>query len=128
MAGEESSPGGLFQALRRVIDSAVTAVRQRLDLFAAEIKQEKRNLARVIAQAVAGALLAVFGLVGLTAAIILSLPRDQQLTALWIATGVYLLAALILGGKLLAHLRGHRPFGHTLEQLQKDRETFGRRR
>ena len=128
MAGEESSPGGLFQALRRVIDSAVPAVRQRLDLFAAEIKQEKRNLARVVAQAVASALLAVFALLGLTVAIILSLPRDQQVTALWIATGVYLLAALILGAKLLGHLRGHRPFGHSLDQLQKDRETFGRRR
>lgn len=128
MAGEESSPGGLFQALRRVIDSAVTAVRQRLDLFAAEVKQEKRSLARVVAQAVAGALLAVFALLGLTVAIILSLPEDQQITALWIATGAYSLAALVTASKLLTHLRGHKPFGHTLDQLQKDRETFGRRR
>lgn len=128
MAGEESSPGGLFQALRRVIDSAVTAVRQRLDLFAAEIKQEKRSLARVVAQAVAGALLAVFALLGLTVCIILSLPQKQQLTALWIATGVYSLTALVTGFKLLAHLRGHKPFGHTLDQLKKDRETFGSRR
>ena len=112
---------GIFGSVRRVIDTTLAILQNRLELIAVELGEEK---SRAISVLVWGALLIFFAfmtVIALTATIVFLL-WEHALYALAGFTALYLIGAiasmLIVKGKI----KNPPPFAETIAQLKKDRE------
>jgi uncharacterized membrane protein YqjE len=112
---------GIFGSVRRLADTSLAVVQNRLELIAVELGEEKTRLISVL---VWGALLIFFAfmtIIALTATVVFLL-WEHAIYALAGFTALYLIGAvasmLIVKGKI----KNPPPFGETIAQLKKDRE------
>lgn len=116
--------GGLFDSLRRLLDTAVAIVQVRLELFGSELEQEKLRLFDALVQAAIGLLLVGLALVLAIGFVVLIIQEAYRLPAV----GVLTLAFAGGGWWLLRRAReGLRsaeggPFALSLGELRRDRQ------
>ncbi|MEO7297008.1 MAG: phage holin family protein [Verrucomicrobiota bacterium] len=116
----ENSFGGLFASLRRVTDTGVEMVKNRLELATLELKEEK---SRMISAAIWGGIFIFSSFMAIiaSACTFLFIFWEQRL---YVALG---LLAFCLLGALTAFLsvkkktKSPAPFAETISQLKKDR-------
>lgn len=121
----QATTTGLFASLQRFADTGLSALQNRIELFAIELREEKARFLELIFWASAALFLGMLAVISFTAAVLLVCPADARP---WIA-GVFVLlygggaiaAALLVRSKLV----GRTPaFAETVAQLKKDRETL----
>jgi uncharacterized membrane protein YqjE len=119
----------LFDSLRRLLDSGLGLVQNRLELFALEFREEKARVTFLLFWTAAAAVFGLMALLLITATIVMWVPPQ---TRIWVLLGFSLLYLFGMIGAVLGvrhHLK-HRPppFATTLAELKKDRQWLGSRK
>jgi len=118
-AGNQS--GGLFSSVRRMADTCLSSVHNRVELFGLELQEEKLRLVRLLLWTSA-ALFATF--LALTVATIgfvfIFAPQHRPLVAIGFAI-LYAVIALVTWLKLRSHIKNAPPpLADTMAELKKD--------
>jgi uncharacterized membrane protein YqjE len=122
MQAAASSPG-LFQSLRKILDTGAGALQTRVELFAVELKEEKQNLLSLIIWISAALFLAMMAVIVITITVILLFEGERRLYAAGGFCVLYLLGAVTAFLKVRSRLRETSlPFSDTIEEMRKDRE------
>jgi uncharacterized membrane protein YqjE len=128
MAEPTQSGGGLFDTIRRMLDSALALVQNRLQLFAVELQEEKVRLFDLLLRLAAVAVLGLLALIAATATIVVWLWDTSPTLVLAVITLIYAVAAALIWAGVRKRLRdGPTPFADTLGEFKKDRECFHKR-
>src|SRR5881296_3399366 len=90
MAADEHS-GGLFSSVRRVTDTCLSSVHNRVELFALELQEEKLRLVRLLLWTGAALFAAFLAITVITIAIVMAFPGHR----LWVLIGFGVLYAVI---------------------------------
>lgn len=128
MATSEPKPGGIIESVKRVGETALALLHNRLQLFAVELQEEKYRAVEVLLLLSAGVILVFLGLsigvgtVAIVAYNLWGLPGLVGLTILLLAAGIIFLA--VTWNRLKSDPP---PFSGTLQELRKDREWFHRK-
>jgi uncharacterized membrane protein YqjE len=125
MSGLSSALKELAGAAGRLGGLAAETLKDRLELLALELREDKIRVIQVLILAFLGTALILFGLLLLVAAGIYALPAEWRLTGLVLAA----LAALTAGWLALCALRKrlsvrHGIFAQSIAELEKDRACF----
>lgn len=114
--------GSPLDGLRRLAAASTGLLLTRAEFAALELAQARAQLMRWVVMALAVSLLALLGLIGLSAALVVAMwPQWGWATPVALA-GVYLAAAAALAARLLRQIREAPPMlSQTLDELAKDR-------
>ncbi len=126
MSNADPPAPGLFHSLRKLLDTGLEIVHNRIELFTVEAQEEWQRLVSLTVMAVVGLILGIAGTVVLTAAIVFALPASWRAYAL-VAFGLaYLAGAAMVLLRLNRRLKQAPPlFAESLGQIKKDREWLG---
>ena len=117
--GEHS--GGLFGSVRRVADTCVSSIHNRVELFALELQEEKLRLVRLLLWTGAALFSAFLAMTVITIAVVYLVPEEGRKIAI---TGFGLLYAIIAGVlamKLRSEIRNAPPpLADSMAELKKD--------
>ncbi len=119
-ATPETKPG-VWNTLQRILDTVLATAQNRVELFAAELQEEK---CRLIEAMLCAAAVAVFGIMTLTLAtfsLVILLWEDARLPALAGLSVLYLFGTVLAWRALQSRLKGRKPFADTVGELKKDR-------
>ena len=112
---------GVFSAVRRLLNTALAGVENRIELFLVELREERFRVFDVLLLGCAGAMLGFMALLTVTVTLVVIFwdsARVQVLVAL--STG-YSLATIGVFWRLKVVLRNWSSFSATLDELKKDR-------
>lgn len=115
---------GFLKSARSIIDSGLGLVQTRLELFSAELQEERVRFFRTILYAAALVTMGVTALILFTVTIIFAFGESLRLAAMGGLTVVYALGTVLLYRKLHNQLHKHRPLSATLDEIKRDREAF----
>ena len=119
---EQHSPG-LFDSARRLLDNALGAFYNRVELLAVEFKEEKTNVVELFICVAATLFFAMMTVIVLTATIILLFSEEWRIYAAGGFCVIYLSGAISSFLWLKSRLKqGGLPFSESLNELKKDRE------
>lgn len=119
--------GGLFGSIRRLGETFLGILQNRLELAAVELKEEKSRILSVFILGGAILFLGVLGLVALTFTAIAAF-WDQRVIVSAAFGAFYLLAAFVCLAMIKKKIKNPVPFAETVNQLKKDREWLKQRR
>jgi uncharacterized membrane protein YqjE len=123
MGDDGQSRGGPIESLRRIGDTGLALLQNRLALFAVELQEEKERLIRVVALVAVLVFLVNMGIVMLTVTIVILAGEDYRNKVLIGLCALYLLSAVAVFLVLRKHLRtAPAPFSETVSELKKDRD------
>jgi uncharacterized membrane protein YqjE len=121
MEPEPKSSAGLLAALRRLGRTALGTLRNRVELFALELREEHEWFVEALILAGVCLMLGAAALVGLTVTIVVFAPPPARPYVLGAFSLVYLGLAIGAGFRLRAHLKDRTPpFSDTVSELKKD--------
>jgi uncharacterized membrane protein YqjE len=123
-ATEDGAPAGLMQSLRRLADTALGVLQNRLELLVSEIEEERLRAVQLLVWGSAALLFFGFGLLMLTFVVIL-LFWDTHRLPIAVALGILyfgIAVALAMGARRRA--RRPRIFSASIEEVAKDRDTL----
>jgi uncharacterized membrane protein YqjE len=128
MAALPSMLQDLGGAAGRLGEHATDLVKDRVELLALELREERVRSLQMLMLGLAGTLLVLAGIGLLVAAALYALPAEWRLTGLVVAA----LATLVVGAAVLCSLRQRlagrgTPFAQTLAELEKDKACFSTR-
>jgi uncharacterized membrane protein YqjE len=113
----------LLAVLRRLATTVVGLLRTRLELFAAELEEERARILRFLVLAVSAGFFLALGIVSLTFFVILLAWDTRPVLAAGLLTGAYLVIGVVLGVKARNIINTRtRLFSASLEELRKDRD------
>src|ERR1041384_5966601 len=119
---EQHSPG-LFDSARRLLDHAMGAVHNRVELLAVEFKEEKTNVVELLLCVAAALFFAMMTVIVLTATVILLFPQENRVYAAGGFCLIYLIGAIWSILRLKSRLKQNgTPFAESINELKKDRE------
>ncbi|SRR6266404_2235753 len=122
MTDSDPPSDGLFAPFRRLLDTALAAVQNRLELFSVELKEEKVRLVELVLWTAAAVLFAVMALTVLTVAVVFLFWEGARGYVLAVLGLVYSTAAVWSFVKLRNKLKKEAlPFAESLSELKKDR-------
>jgi uncharacterized membrane protein YqjE len=121
MSNPQERTGGIFAALRRILDGGLAIAENRLELFAVELREEKCRLVEVMIWAAAVVVLGMMTLTMLTFLVVIVLWNDARVAALLTLSLLYLLATALAWRGLRRRLSGSPVFSGTLSEIRKDR-------
>ena len=110
---------GFIAQLRKIGRTALAALHNRGELFAVEWQEQKARTTEILFWAVATAILAISGLLLLTATIILLFPADLRIYAFAGFAVLYLIGAFAALRNVKALLKLE-PFAESVSQMKKD--------
>lgn len=117
--GEHS--GGLFGSVRRVADTCVSSIHNRVELFALELQEEKIRLVRLLLWTGAALFSAFLAITVITIAVIFLVPPDSRGIAISGFGLLYAITAVVLAMKLRSEVRNAPPpLADTMAELKKD--------
>lgn len=123
MAPDNPPPGGVLESLRRLCDTGLALLQNRVELFAVELAEQKARLLKVLMLTAVAVFLANLAAVLVAATIVVLAGEGARLAVL---IGLSLLCVLAAGAAFLAVRKEIRsappPFQDTLSELQKDRD------
>ena len=121
--GEHS--GGLFSSVRRVADTCVSSVHNRVELFALELQEEKIRLVRLLLWTGAALFAGFLAITVITIAVVFLIPEDGRNIAISGFGLLYAILAVVLALKLRSEIRNAPPpLADTLSELKKDLQTL----
>jgi uncharacterized membrane protein YqjE len=121
MGQTDSSPDGLFVSIRRLGETLLAVVQNRLELAAVELGEEKHRLVDALMWAMMTVVLATVT--------VLFVFRDNALPVLLGFCLAYMAASVTAFAMLRRRLKNWPlPFTHTLAEMKKDRECLQGRR
>ena len=115
---------GILGSLKKILDTGLGLIQTRLELFSAELEEERRRFFQMILYAAALVVVGILALALLTATIIFAFPENLRLAVLGGLTVVYILGTVLLYWKLNAKLHNCRPLSGTIEEIKRDRESL----
>jgi uncharacterized membrane protein YqjE len=110
---------GFIAQIRKIGRTALGALQNRGELFAVEWQEAKIRTTEVLFWTFATAILAMAGMLLLTATIILLFPADLRIYAFGGFTLLYLIGAVAAFFNVKALLK-HEPFAESISQVKKD--------
>lgn len=120
-----SPPESMVDIAKRLAQRLLTIGGNRIELFMAEVQEERERLLHaILLAAVVGALSLLCGITftATVVACLWSISRAAAVVALVALTALYAVAAVILYRRLAALLVNWQSFPSTLDQLRKDSE------
>ena len=118
---DKGSPG-LLGSIRRILDTGLAAIQNRIELLAVELQEEKCRFLQLLALTALGLFLTMLALVVLTGAIVL---LCEESCRGWVALGfgaTYLIGAIAMFLRIRSRLnKDPLPFSESVAQLKKDR-------
>jgi len=127
MEQPHESAGGLFAALRRLLDTALALAQNRLQLLAVELQEEKIRLVDLLVRLVVVLVLGFMTLIAATALVVVAFWNVAPVTVLVVVTLGYGLAAAWLSYSIYQRVRqAPQPFAGTIAEFKKDRECLGK--
>ena len=121
-AAREPAPVGVLASLRRLMETSLAILHNRLELAAVEFQEEKSRLAAIFLWA---AILVFFGIMSVVALMVMTIFLFWE-NRLAVAIGF---SILFVVGAVAAYLALHGklkkppiPFAETIDQLRKDRQ------
>jgi uncharacterized membrane protein YqjE len=123
MPNNDPPSAGVLQVLRRLCDTGVALLHNRIELFAVELQEQKARLVKVLLLAGAAIFLGNTAILVLTAAIVILAGADARVPVVVGLCVLYVVAAAVAFLALRKEIRSApRPFNGTLAELKKDRE------
>ncbi len=120
MAEEGQARGGIFASIRRLADTFLSAVHNRVELFALELQEEKHWLIATLLWSAAAIFFGVLAILLVVALIFYVVPATGRLFVLiGFCVGFIGLAVWALAG-LRRQFNQKRPLSDTLGELEKD--------
>jgi uncharacterized membrane protein YqjE len=117
-------PGaGLFDSLRRLVDTAVEILQVRLQLLGTELEQEKLRLVDALVQAAIGLVMLALSLVLALGFVVLLFWEGYRLPAIGVLTLLFAGGGFWMLRRALEKARGPEggPFALSLAELRRDR-------
>jgi uncharacterized membrane protein YqjE len=123
---EGDHPGGLFSSVRRVADTCVSSIHNRVELLSVELQEEKIRLVRLLLWTGAALFAAFLAITVFTMGIVMLFEDDKQRKIAIIGFGlVYALGAVVIAMKLRGEVRNAPPpLADTLAELRKDLQSL----
>jgi uncharacterized membrane protein YqjE len=123
---EGEHPGGLFSSVRRVADTCVSSVHNRVELLAVELQEEKIRLVRLLLWTGAALFAAFLAITVITIAVVMLVSDDNLRKIAIIGFGVvYASVAVVIAVKLRGEVRNAPPpLADTLSELKKDLQSL----
>jgi uncharacterized membrane protein YqjE len=119
----EPSPG-LFSAVRRLLNTALAGVENRIELFLVELREERFRIFEVVLLGCAAALLGFMALLTVTVTLVVLFWDSARVQVLVALSACYSFAAIGVVWRLKVRLRNWCSFSATLDELKKDRACF----
>ena len=116
----ENRTSGIIASIIGLFDTGLATLRNRLELFSVELREEKCRLVEVIVLAGAMMALGVMALTLLTLTVVLLFSESNRPAAMIVVSVVYLSATIVLARVLRARLKAWVSFSGTLEEIKKD--------
>ena len=116
----EPSPG-LFSAVRRLLNTALAGVENRIELFLVELREERFRVCDVLLLGCAGAVLGFMALLTVTVTLVVIFWDSARVIVLVALSAGYSLATIGILWRLKVRLRNWSSFAATLEEIKKDR-------
>jgi len=122
MTESDKSSEGLFASTRRLLDTGLATVQERLELFSVELKEERFRLVELLLWAAAAAFFGVMALTAVTVAVVFLFWESARGYVLVAFCLIYLTAAVGSIVKLINKIKnGPVPFADSLSEIKKDR-------
>lgn len=118
--GPDKKPG-VWASLKRIVDTLLATVQNRVELFAVELQEEKCRLVEAILCAAAVAAFGMMTLSLLTFTVVILFWENGRLAALAGLSVLYLVGTALAWRALQARLKARSAFAGTLDELKKDR-------
>ena len=123
MSEGDSSPSGIFASLRRMLDTALSTVQNRIELFALELQEEKGWLVSTLLWAAAMIFFGGLAIIFVVATFIFLAPVTWRPWILLGVTVAFVWLAINSIAGFRRSLRGKRPpLSDTIGELKKDIE------
>lgn len=116
----ESGPG-LFSSVRRLLNTALAGVENRIELFLVELREERIRIFQVLLLGCATAVLGFMALLVVTVTLVVTFWDSARVPVLVVLSAGYCLATVVLLWRLIARLQRWSSFSTTLEEIKKDR-------
>jgi len=129
MSETEPPPGGVLDSFRRLCDSGLAQVQNRIELFAVEFQEEKTRLLKTLVIAAGVFFLAGVAVIMVTLTVVWLAGESARLPLLIAFCAIYLAGAA--GGFLALRKMicgAPPPFQDTISELKKDRDWLNPRR
>src|SRR6266496_3171162 len=122
MTESDQTSEGLFASARRLLDTGLATVQERLELFSVELKEERFRLIELLLWAAAAAFFGVMALTAVTVAVVFVFWESARAYVLGAFCLIYLTAAVWSIVKLRNKVKnGPVPFADSLSEIKKDR-------
>jgi uncharacterized membrane protein YqjE len=123
MPADEPPRPGILASLRRLCDSGLALLQNRVELFAVELEEQKIRLVRVLALLAAVVVLANTAILVVTATIVVVVDEHARGPVLIGLSLFYIVAALIALWALRKETKGAPPpFEGSVAEIKKDRQ------
>ena len=123
MSTSGESGRGLWASVKRMGDTVLSMVQNRVELFAVELQEEKCRLVEAILCAAAVAAFGMMTLTLVTITVVVLFWENGRLAALVGLSGFYLLVTAWAWRELQKRLKSGSAFAGTLGELKKDRSS-----
>ena len=118
--GQEA--GGLFATFRRLLDTGLAAVQNRLELFAVELREEKCRLLEMLLCAAAAFFFGILAVLTVTVTVVVLFQEYAKLLLAGFSL-LYICGAIVSFWLLKKRLKCKpTPFADSIAELKKDRE------
>ena len=118
---EPNQSGGLFGSVRRMADTCLSSVHNRVELFGLELQEEKLRLVRLLLWSVAALFASFLAITVITIAVVMNFPEENRRVVVSVFGVVYAILATVLGLKLRSEIKNAPPpLADTTAELKKD--------
>lgn len=123
MAGDPPLPAGILASLRRLTQTGVAVVHNRVELFSVELEEQKVRTVRLLVLAGVAIFLANTALLAVSATIVVLVGDEARPAVLISLSVIYVAAAVWAFLALRKEIRSAPPpFEETISELKKDTE------
>ena len=123
MPDHQPGPRGVFESLRKIGDSGVALLQNRLELLGLEIHEQKERLVKVLLLAIGMLFLGNMAALVVTVTIVVLAGPEARKPVLIVLSLLYVLATAAAFFGLRKELRGSPPpLSDTVSELKKDRD------
>ena len=112
---------GLFSSVKRLLNTALAGVENRIELFLVELREERLLVFEALLLGCAAAVLGFMALLTVTVALVVIFWDSARVPVLVVLSACYSLGTIGVLWRLKTRLRNRSPFSATLDELKKDR-------
>jgi len=118
---ERDQSGGLFSSVRRMADTCLSSVHNRVELFGLELQEEKLRLMRLLLWTGAALFASFLAITVITIAVVMISPQENRNVVVSVFGIFYAIMAIVLSLKLRSEVKNAPPpLADTTAELKKD--------